>query len=62
MGIDFRKLDDIEQAGLFIYDAILETMEEIEVELVQDEDYEKAAYVRDEIKRLRKEFVKLNNK
>jgi len=53
MGFDFRKLDKIEQAGLFIYDTIIEAMEEVEVELARDEDYEKAAYVRDEIKKIK---------
>lgn len=53
MGIDFRKLDKIEQAGLFIYDTVLEAMEEVEVELARDEEYEKAALVRDEIKKIK---------
>ena len=53
MGIDFRKLEKIEQAGLFIYDTVLEAMEEVEVELARDEEYEKAALVRDEIKKIK---------
>ena len=55
MGIDFRRLKKIEQASEFMLDTIIEALQEVEVELVQDEEYEKAAIIRDEIKKLQNE-------
>ena len=58
MGFEFRKLDKVEKASEFMVDTIIEALQEIEIELSRDEDYEKAAIIRDEIKKIKKQLPK----
>lgn len=55
MGIDFRRMKDVNKASEFVYDTIIEAFTEVEIELANDEEYEKAALIRDEIAKLKDE-------
>lgn len=47
------RLDD---ASEYYYSTLIEAMEEVEMECVEVEDYEKAAMVRDELKALKNDL------
>lgn len=64
MGFDRSKLIDKldnHKIAEFFYGTIVEAMEEVELELVKDEEYEKAILIRDEVKKLKDEYNALHS-